>query len=250
MSWSHVSGNQPAVKFVNSTTSAVQDFASAVTSGNSVFVAVSQYRNAALPDVPTVTGEGGQSFGLIGTSRTITNGADNMRLSLFALHNATGGSAWTVTVSTTNAGDITFTQSEFSGADATPNDANNGATGTSTAPTCSVVTNTANDLLIGAFNHIGSDRALTSGSGFTLLVENEGGSSNAPIHVEYQVATVANTYTVDGTITGSIAWAIVGGSFKEASAGGGVSLTPDQGVAVITGRGVSMGFTINMPDEA
>lgn len=47
----------------------------------------------------------------------------------------------------------------------------------------------------------------------------------------------------------SALWSVIGVSIKPSS-GGGTTLTPAQGTPTFTGRVMSLGFTINMPDEA
>jgi len=139
--------------------------------------------------------------------------------------NVTGG---TLTVTADPAGassDITIVAIEVSGLDTvTPLDQNaTPARGNSTAPSVAVTTSTANEGYFGMFSHDGTDRTLTEAGGWTLISEDEGGSTHMPISVIWKTAA-AGTITASWTVgTGAVNWVAGLSSFKEAA---GVAALP------------------------
>ena len=212
MAWAHV--QTPAADVNNGVTSGAATFGSNVSSGSLIVVCVSLFA-AGGSNVSSITDTLGNTYA---QDDTVTFSLATCRTSIWRAFNS-GAGANTVTVNLNATSDLTFTISEFSGALTTdPNDASNNATGVDQSPTVSVTAVDANVMMVGSFSHDNTDRTMTSGSGYALLAENEGGTLNMPIHSEFQEFTSAGAKTVNGTVgTGSVGWGICGCAYKPAA---------------------------------
>lgn len=147
--------------------------------------------------------------------------ANNEGAWIFYCPNIVSSPTFTVTCNPGGASaDITLIIAEFSGVDqAAPFDQSNDNGGDSTTPTSgSVTTSVAGELYVGLLVHGNTNRALTEGSGWTLIQENEGGTSNIPASAIYRVSA-AGTYDANWTIgTGSSSYAALIATFKPAAA--------------------------------
>ena len=65
-------------------------------------------------------------------------------------------------------------------------------------------------------------------------------------HGAHQASTTGST-TLSGTLGSAVWW--ITGAVDVIAASAGVSITPAQGTVTLTGRGLSLGHAINMPDE-
>jgi hypothetical protein len=144
---------------------------------------------------------------------------------------STSAGADTVTMGQANSGDFTIAIAEWSGGDATdPRAAEAGTDGTGTGTAINVGTTgtraDADGLILSWFSHMGANTTLTSdtGDGFSLLQENEGGTSNMPLHVQYLITTNTTAITVNGTVGASRQWFGQQVTFKAATGGGGASV--------------------------
>lgn len=64
----------------------------------------------------------------------------------------------------------------------------------------------ADNVVIGILSHLGSDRTITPGSGYTTIQESETGTNSMPISVEYVVVASTTAKAADWTIgTGAVA---------------------------------------------
>ncbi len=108
----------------------------------------------------------------------------------------------------------------FSGVHGTPLDADGGSsTGTSSTPSDSITTGTANALIIGVLQKDGTASTLTPGGSYTQFGEIES-VSNAAHNAEFLIATTATSYSVNWTTGASRPFVAQTVSFKEASGGG------------------------------
>lgn len=147
--------------------------------------------------------------------------------------NVTGGSV-TITVDPAGASsDITMVVAEIAGADTTtPADQVNTARNNSTTPSVAVTTATANEGYFACVTHDGTDRTITQAGGWTVVREDEGGSTHMPISVIWQTAA-AGTITASWTFgTGAVNWVCGLASFKEA-AGAPAGFIPSRGPSAV-----------------
>jgi hypothetical protein len=152
------------------------------------------------------------------------SGDSSTRASLHYAVAATSSGTFTVTTNPSGASsDITIVIAEFSGmatSSVLGNVNNNG--GTSTTPSSgSATTTVASELVVGVVSHTGTDRTITEDGGWTLIREDEGGSSHMPISMIYQ-EPAAGSYNAGWTIgTGSVEWMAVIGCFKPGAGAAG-----------------------------
>lgn len=136
--------------------------------------------------------------------------ANNEGSSIWYCKNVMSSATFTVTVNPGGSScDCTLIISEFSNVDPLSGVySGNDAGGDSTTPSSGNVTTPANDyLLVGLLVHGNTNRTLTEGTGWTLIQENEGGTTNIPASAIYRVPT-AGTYNANWTIgTGSSSYA-------------------------------------------
>ena len=214
MAWSHI--QTPEADINNGVTSGAATFGSNVTAGSLIVVCVALFR-AGGSNVSSITDSLSNTYA---QDVTQTYLGTDCRQSTWRAFNS-GAGANTVTVNLSACSDLTFTISEFGGALTTdPNDASNQATGTSQTPSVSVTAVDSNVMMVGSFAHAGTNRTLTSGTGYSLLAESEGGTTAMPIHSMFQEFVSSGAKTVDGSIgTGSVEWAICGTAYKPAAGG-------------------------------
>lgn len=185
-----------------------------VAAGNLMLVWAAVFPGATL--TATCTDNQGNTYAQSYIQNDTTTGI--MIFSYYA-KNIVGGSV-TVTVDPAGASsDITLVIAEISGADTTaPADQvatnrNNG-----TAPSVAVTTSTPGEGYFAMVSHDGTNRTLTEAGGWTLINESEGGSSDMPISVIWQLAA-AGTVTASWTIgTGAVNWVAGQASFLAGSA--------------------------------
>lgn len=186
-----------------------------VHTGACIVVGISIFTAAGAASVTSVT-DGTNTYGaaVTGDPYSISNA---VRAALWYTFNV-AGSITTITVNVGTASDITIVAQELYGTTVTdPLDGTNKVNGSSTTPSVVVTTVAAKTMMVGVYNHDGTDRSLTPGAGYTTARENEGGTSNMPIMMEDQAFTTAGAKTVDGVIgTGAVGWSIVGAAFKAA----------------------------------
>lgn len=132
----------------------------------------------------------------------------------------------TVTFSADAGTDLTVVIAEFSGnATTTPLDNNSSGTGTSTSPSSGAQTPSENNCMIyGAAMHTGVDTTWAEGG--SIVQENEGGSSNMPVAVQYIVQTTATSQAATWTLGASRTWYAHHGIFKAAAGAAAASLPP------------------------
>lgn len=179
--------------------------------GNLIVVAFSTYGAGA---TATVSDNKSNSYS---QARHRDISANNEGVWLWYAANVTSSATFTVTVDPNGASaDITLVIAEFSGAaTASALDQSNDNGADSTSPSSGSVTTSLNDeLYVGVLTHGNTNRTLTEGGGWSLIQENEGGTSNIPISVIFKTAA-AGTYDATWTIgTGSSTYAAVIASFK------------------------------------
>lgn len=202
---------QSKVVVVNGSDSTTLTFNSTPASGNLIVVAFSTF---GATTTASVSDNKGNTYT---QARRRDISANNEGVWLYYSPNVTSSATFTVTVNPGGASaDITLVIAEFSGADtASPLDQSNDGGGDSTTPSSGSVT-TAQDgeLYVGVLVHSNTNRTLTEGSGWSLIQENEGGTSNIPISVIFRTAA-AGTYDANWTIgTSSSTYAALIASFK------------------------------------
>jgi hypothetical protein len=192
-------------------------FDSTPTVNNLILCAVSAYNGVT---TCTVSDNQGNTWA---QSAERLSGGTGERSSLHYAVAATSSGTFTITVNPSGASsDITIVIAEFSGmatSSVLGNVNNNG--GTSTTPSSgSATTTVASELVVGALSHTGSDRTITEDGGWTLIQEDEGGSSHMPISMIYQ-EPAAGTYNAGWTLgTGAVEWMAVISCFKPAASTG------------------------------
>lgn len=128
----------------------------------------------------------------------------------------TGGSTCTVNVNPTGANDkFYFNISEYSGVNATPLDGTVVSNaGTSAAPTASITTTFANDVVVAFMTHTDNTNVvITPGSGWTEIkeVESTAGLTGSSI---FQIVTATATYTPNWTLASSQPWLVLTAAFR------------------------------------
>lgn len=204
-----------ATAFVAGGTSLQVVLPKVVHTGAVIVVGVSVFTGAGASAVSSVTdGTNTYNAAVTGDAYSVSNAN---QVSLWYTFNV-AGSITTITVNVGVASDITIVAQELYGTTVTdPLSGTNKANGSSTTPSVSVNSSAEKFMMVGVFNHDGTDRSLTPGSGYSTARENEGGSANMPIMLENQAFTTSGAKTVDGVIgTGAVAWSIVGAAFKAA----------------------------------
>lgn len=200
---------------VTSSDSAAVTFDSTPTAGNLILVFASNFPGSA--STATCTDNKSNTYSQVFTAQDTSTSS---RVWHWYAKNVTSSATFTITVNPTGASaDITVVIVEVSGADTTaPLDQNNTATGNGTAPTVSVTTSTNNEGYFGVLTHNGTNRTLTENGSYSLIDENEGGTSNMPISVEWRTTT-SGTISASWTIgTGAVDWVCGVASYLASSA--------------------------------
>ena len=107
----------------------------------------------------------------------------------------------------------------------TPNDANNGGTGTGTTASAVVTTVADNAFVVGVVGvRTSASQTITVGAGETKdwNVPDGGNGLRAGGSHTTSAVTPAGAHTMDWTISASLSWALSAASFKPAGAGGGL----------------------------
>lgn len=128
----------------------------------------------------------------------------------------TGGSTCTVTVNPTGSNDkMYFNISEYSGVNATPLDGTVVSnSGTSTAPTASITTTFANDVVVAFMTHTDNTNVvITPGSGWTEIKELESTTGLVGSGI-FQIVTTTATYTPNWTLASSQPWLVITAAFR------------------------------------
>jgi hypothetical protein len=200
------------IRIITGVQSSTVAFASNVAAGNKITVKIAAYNASGAPTISSVTDTLSNPYSEV-VQRVSVN-SENVRAALWVGEVVTGG-ACTVTVNLSAASsDLTFIATEVRGINL-PAHASNSADGASQAPSVSVTTTVADTFLVGAFTHSSSNRSLTEGAGFSLIAENEGGSSNMPLLGENKSVSATGVQTIEGAIgTASAVWTIVGAAFE------------------------------------
>lgn len=137
---------------------------------------------------------------------------------------APSSGANTVTVNPSNAtDDLSFSIDEFSGVDtSSPLSVDGGhSEGTGTAVADSIITATANELIIGVMGYDGATTTITKGASWIEIGQHANNSTDEASAMEFGIVTTAQSYSVDWTLGTSLVWQCMTASFKAAS-----SVTP------------------------
>lgn len=191
-------------------------FASNVTVGNLIVVAVSLYRSpAGAPSVSSIADTLGNTYILVPGSRRTSTADTNACTEIWSAKNIAGG-ANTVTVTPTGNSFTSFAILEVPDMDQTgPEDGQQDAEGNSTTPATGSLTNTDElGLSVAGLTHTGSDTGITedSGNGWTLTFEAES-TTNCPIAVEHKLTAIGAT-NPGWTLGAARAWIATGSGFK------------------------------------
>jgi hypothetical protein len=151
------------------------------------------------------------------------------KLRSYYVENCSGG-ANTVTfdIELATTGDITVVIAEFSGIvtsgalDKTQVDT--GDLTTDATSEFTLETAQADELLWGAVIHTGADTTIAETGDASLVQENEGGSSNMPLAVSYEIVAAISTYAATWTFGANRDYAAHIATFKAAAAAGGIAI--------------------------
>lgn len=214
-------------------------FPNNVTSGNLAVVVGALWNASAVTSVTcaTTAGSTGAWTTIFGSTGVAWGGGTGYAWICFAVVSGTGGLTVSITPSTSG-NYINASTDEFTGTNSSPLDVNGGeATGGpgATSATDTIVTATANDLIIGVIAVDSGVGAFFDGSGHTNI-DTDATGARQPYDAEFQVVTTATTYNVDWswTVTNNI-WSVVNAAFKPAGAAG--SLFRNQGDLTGLGTG-------------
>lgn len=214
-------------------------FTTTPTVGNLILVALSTY--AGNIGTSAITDNQGNTY----TRRSLAEpeGQDT-DVAIFTAIASTSSGTFTVTANPDGtSADLTMVIMDFSGCDADPFDQQSSGTGNGTAVSTGNATPSVDGaLMVAAMTHAGTDRTITEEAGWTLIYENEGGSSNMPISVVYKVQSTAAAEDADWTIgTGAVYWGAVVTSFAPAEEGGEpTAITPADVTSLSTMDAVSV----------
>lgn len=202
---------QSVGKITTGATSTTQ--AMTFTSGNFVVTAQAGFAGGGLSAAPTTpTDTLSQTYVGARAAWAPVNQSNQMRF--FYVKNLSSGGADTVTMGQANTGDFTIDITEWSGGDATdPLGAageQNESNATSSTPTAGTTGTRAqaDEMIIAMVSHTGNNTTITedSGDSFSLSYENEGGTSNMPLGVQYKIVSNTTAITPDWTLGASRAW--------------------------------------------
>jgi hypothetical protein len=193
-------------------------FGASVTAGRAIMVGITTWNSGTSVTISSVQ-RSTDSF-----SQVATIDIGDNTISIWKAENVSAGTT-AVQVTTSGTCDCTVAATEVSNVPTSGTaDASNTATANNNDPTVSVTTVDSAPQMFGCFGHDQGDRTLTADGSYTMLAENEGGSSDMPIAWMYQLFASNGAKTVDGTIglTGGT-WGIVGASLKSQAEGGGAA---------------------------
>ena len=202
-------------------------FPSNVTAGNLLTVSIAYWKPGAAPTISTPTDTLTHTYTAMGAQLT---SVENGLRSYYVANCSGGANTVTIGLSAYGAGsDITVVIAEWSGA-ATSSVLGNHTGSTGTAPsgntfTAGAVTTTAADEMVySAMAHAGVNGTISEdgGNGWSLVQKNEGGTSDMPIGVAYQVFASAGSYDHAWWINGqNVRYMAHNTAFKAAGAVGG-----------------------------
>ena len=185
-----------------------------VASGSLIVVAGSVYSNSGGAPSISVSDSRSPSFTV---TLTVIDGQDD---NFIACAFTTSSGANTVSV-TNSVGDASNTMwyaiDEFSGADpsACPNINGGISSGTSTTPSDSLTTTTANELVVGILTTDSPDTSFTPSGGWTEIAEQESHAVQSGSAI-FHIVTTAGSYSPSWTLGASRQWFVSSASFKEA----------------------------------
>lgn len=204
-------------------TSNAVTFASSVTAGNLIVVAVSLWNPNSDAAVSSITDNKGNTYFLAVDDPVGQNGGTEP-LAIYYAYNVTGGSSFQVTVNTANSSYITVAINEYAGAtttdplDKTAHDNAVGAASTNGNSGNTATTAQADELIFGAFNHLSTDTTAAAGSGFTMREFNNDNTNSETLYTEDKSVTSTGTYNATLTFAGSVEWRAAVATFKAAGA--------------------------------
>lgn len=215
-----VQSTKKIVTAVNNTTLA---FGSPLTAGNLALATQAQFVDPA-NTLTTPTDTLTHTFAPVGADQVITVGIGtaSIRLNSFYKENCLGG-ADTVTfdIGGVANGDISCAIAEASGMSKASSILNqtaaNASNGSAVATGTPGSTTQLSALVWGAMTHSGAttsiDETVGGTSGFQLVQEDENGSTNMPINVEYKIVNALGVYTGQWTLGAARDWACHVASF-------------------------------------
>lgn len=216
MAWSVVQSKRGQL---SASTAAVSvSFDSLPTVGNLVVCCVGMYRS----DAGSFTYSDNQSGNTWAEARAQNNNTDSIRATIaYALVVGSSGT-FTVTVDASTGTDSykTVALVELSGnaSSSVLGNVGGGSGNSGTASTGAVSTTVDGEIVIACMTHAGSNRTITEGGGFTLILEHEDGTTDMPISATYQTGATGS-YTATWTFT-STGWVAAAACFKPAATTG------------------------------
>jgi len=137
-------------------------------------------------------------------------GAFNKLRSFYVANCSGGANTVTFDIASGDLGDITVVVAEFSGAATTTPlgvTASGTGTGTEVSSGNTATLDQPTGMLWGAMIHSGADTTIAETGGATIVQENEGGTSNMPIGVSYELTTATTAQDATWTVGASRTWA-------------------------------------------
>jgi len=181
-------------------------FGSSVSPGRAGLVFVCGVRVLGAPTF-TLTDSRSQSWTEVAT---LTLDAGLRRLSAFAAANLAEGPL-TITITPSATSDLTGVALEIgSAARVSPVSRVGSASGIGLTPSVTLGMPAEQQLVCGAFTHLGVALTLDSGSGYTTVRSQPTPATGPVLHVEAQAVAVPISLAIDGTISLSATWGLLG----------------------------------------
>lgn len=201
------------------TTNAIT-FSSDVTTGNLVVVSVSLWNTNSDAEVTSVVDNQGNSYQLAVQNPTPQTGSVQP-LAIYYAYNVTGGSNFTVTVTSAQSAFITVAISEYTGIarlidplDRTAT-ANAIGAGTTTADSGNTSTTRSDyELVVGAFTQINNTNTGTAGTGFTMRESNNDNETSEALYTEDKFVTTKGAYNATMTFASGVEWRAIAATFR------------------------------------
>jgi hypothetical protein len=229
-------GSQRAVKTVGGADLTTLAFPANVVSGNLLVVLGSCFDATGEPASIGVSDSRSTIYSVFAFPETSV-GADYTVFIAYGIALSSG--ACTVTVNPAgSASDMGFAIDEFSGVNSTPLDVDGGVTTQGSAtPEDTILTVTANDLVVGILSYASSSTSITKGASYTEIGQNTSTTNAQPFGAEFAIVTTATTYTVDWTLGASRTATVYTAAFKPATGAAisGYSSTAQQAALVSFG---------------
>jgi len=126
----------------------------------------------------------------------------------------------------------------------------NNSTGTSTSPSAGNVTTGGTAIIAGAMTNDATvnPETITPDAAFTTVHEEENGSAALSCGFARRITTGNVTDSADWTLGTSAKWVAIDAAYVEATSS--VTITPGLGSEPMTGQSLTLGFAVNMPDQA